>query len=301
MIHLRFPVNIGVAWILALYALLGAGCNDAKHTYKYIKLTGYEQSNPSIVYLPSTISQLSGIVYYPKDKSIFCIDDNVGMLYKFPLYKRKILQHWPFSSKTDFEELVLKDSTFYALKSNGDVTGFSYQADTTLIDTFSTGSNIKVREFEAMVFDTARNQLLLVCKDCEDDPSNTTSVWGLDFTNKKLSDSPVFVIQGAQIEKLFGKKLTKFKPSAAAVHPLTGDFYYVSAINDILLVTDRNGVVKEATALDRVLFKQPEGLAFMPDGTLLVSNEYAETGTATILLYPYNKNKPVTKKATKKI
>jgi hypothetical protein len=290
--------------LFTVLILSATACKDAENTHKYIRLSGYSQSNPSILYLPSTISQLSGIVYYPKDQSIFCIDDNVGMLFKFPLYKKKMLQQWPFSSKTDFEDLVLHDSTFYALKSNGDVTAFYYRNDSTIIDTFTTGTGIKVREFEAMLFDSLRNQLLLVCKDCEDDPQNTTSVWGLDFGNKALSDSPVFVIQGSQIEKLFGKKLTKFKPSAAAVHPVTGDFYYVSAINDILLVTDRNGVVKEATALDKILFKQPEGLTFMPDGTMLVSNEFAEMGTATILLYPYNKNRKTAnekKKITKKL
>ena len=291
-VHLWFRTCV----VFALLLIGFAGCKDEEDTHKFIRLSGYEQSNPSIVYLPSTISQLSGIVYYPKDESIFCIDDNVGMLYKFPLYKKKILQQWPFSSQIDFEELVLNDSTFYALKSNGDVTGFSFRNDSAIIDTFSSGNNIKVREFEAMVFDTARNQLLLICKDCEDDAKNTTSVWGLDFANKTLSDSPIFIIQGNQIEKLFGKKLSKFKPSSAAVHPVTGYFYYVSAINDILLVTDRDGVVMEATALDKILFKQPEGLSFMPDGTMLISNEFADMGTATILLYPYNKNSKTTKK-----
>ena len=293
--------SLYIGCLLLVSCVLAAGCRDEETAYKYIQLSGYEQSNPSIVYLPSTISQLSGIVYYPKDESIFCVDDNVGMLFKFPLYKKKLLQQWPFSSKTDFEELVLKDSTFYALKSNGDVTGFSFTGDSTIVDTFSTGSNIKAREFEAMLFDSARNRLLIICKDCEDDTTNTTSVYGLDFAGKTLSDTPVFIIDGKQIERLFGKKLTKFKPSAAAVHPLTGDFYYISAINDILLVTDRNGVVKEATALDKVLFKQPEGLSFMPDGTLLVSNEFGDSGTATILLYPYQKDKPETKKVTRKI
>ena len=282
------PLRTGLLILLSIGLF---ACKDERKTYKYIKLSGYEQSNPSIVYLPDLVSQISGMVYYPKDKSIFCIDDNIGMLFKFPLYKTKRLQEWPFSSKIDFEELVLKDSTFYALKSNGDVTAFRFVEDSTIIDTFSTGSTIKSREFEAMLFDTARNQLLLVCKDCEDDTTNTTSVWGLDFAAKTLSPAPVFIIDGKQIESVFRKKLTKFKPSAAAVHPLTGDFYYVSAINDILLVTDRNGVVKEATALDKILFKQPEGLAFTPDGTLLVSNEFASSGTATILLYHYNRNK----------
>jgi hypothetical protein len=58
-------------------------------------------------------------------------------------------------------------------------------------------------------------------------------------------------------------------------------------------VTDRNGNVKEATALDKVLFKQPEGITFRPDGTMILSNEAADIGMATLLIYPYKKpNKP---------
>jgi hypothetical protein len=138
-----------------------------------------------------------------------------------------------------------------------------------------------------MIYDSTRQLLLVVCKDCQDDPKDTTSVYGVDFESKTMSPSPAFVIDHLQIEKLVGKKISKFKPSGAGVHPITGDFYFVSAINDLLVVTDSNGHVKEATALDRAIFKQPEGLAFKPDGTLLIANEFANVGTATIILYEY--------------
>ncbi len=268
------------------------GCKQTNNTYKFIHLAGYEGASPSIVYLPETVSQVSGFVYYARDSSIFCIDDNVGILYKFPLYKKKILQQWPFTYKTDFEALVLQDSSFYALKSNGNVNLIKFNKDGSFVkDKFVNPTGIDFREFEAMVFDTARNLLLLVCKDCEDDSSNTTSVWGVDFTKKTMLPKPVFKIDGGQIEKLFGKKLSKFKPSGAGVHPITGNFYYVSAINDLIVVTDRNGIVKEASALDKNLFKQPEGISFMPNGNILISNEFANIGSATILLYPYKKIK----------
>ena len=276
---------------MLLAAFILVSCGDRKHVYKYLPLTGYKNSNPSIVYLPETISQISGIAFYPKDNSVFCVDDNLGILYKFPLFRRKILQKWPISGETDFEALVLNDSTFYVLKSNGSIYSAKFDKDGKGTgDAYETETNIKVREFEAMLYDSVRNLLLLICKDCEDDAKNTSSVWGYDLTTKTMLPQPVFIIQGAQIEKIVGKKLSKFKPSDAAVHPVTGDFYYVSAINDMMLVTDRNGTVKEACGLDKTLFKQPEGLSFMPDGTMLISNEFADRGNATILIYPYKKN-----------
>jgi uncharacterized protein YjiK len=265
-----------------------AGCKKNRTYHKYIRLKGYEKSNPFIVYLPETVAQISGIAYYHKDSSIFCIDDNIGELYKFPLYKKKVLQSWPFSRETDHEELVYYDSTFYVLISNGSIEAFRFRENGSLIkEQFTTSTSLEQREYEAMIYDTARKQFLLVCKDCEDDSTNTTSVYGVDFARKEMLPEPVFIIDHRQIEKLVNKTISKFKPSGAGVHPVTGDFYYVSAINDLLLVTDRNGVVKEASALDRNLFKQPEGIAFKPDGTLLISNEFANIGTATLLLYRY--------------
>lgn len=275
-------------WFIILATALLAGCKTNNNLYKYLHLSGYEESNPSIVYLPETISQVSGFVYYPKDSSIFCIDDNIGELYKFPLYKKKVLQKWPFSRQTDHEALVLHDSTFYALISNGTIEAIKFSNDgKVMTDKYVSSTKIELREFEEMIYDTARKLFLLVCKDCEDDPTDTTSVYGVDFTTKTMLPKPVFIIDHLQIEKLVGKPISKFKPSAMGTHPITGNFYFVSAINNLLVVTDRNGVVKEATALDKVLFKQPEGISFMPNGNLLVSNEFAELGSATILLYEY--------------
>jgi hypothetical protein len=54
----------------ALLLAVAGVCNKS-NVYGYIQLTGYEASNPSIVYLPETISQLSGFVYYPRGQQHF--------------------------------------------------------------------------------------------------------------------------------------------------------------------------------------------------------------------------------------
>ena len=50
------------------------------------------------------------------------------------------------------------------------------------------------------------------------------------------------------------------------------------------MVTDRDGNFKNAYSLDDKVYKQPEGIAFTPSGTLLISNESDKTGGADILV-----------------
>jgi hypothetical protein len=281
-----------IIWVIAGFSLpactdMGAGDVSGNIDSKYVRLPGYEHSNPSIVYLPETLEEISGIIYYPKDSSIICINDNEGVLYKFPLYTRASLQKWPFSNGEDFEEIVLHDSTFFAVQGNGNITKLIATANGFVQSIYKSQTNIKLREFEAVVYDTVNHLLLLICKDCEDDSTNITSVWGYDTGKDSMLSKPVFTIDHNSIEQVLGQAIEKFKPSAAAVHPVTGDYYLVSAINDLLVVTDRSGKVKAASVIDKVLFKQPEGLSFKPNGDMLISNEFADLGRATILLYKY--------------
>ena len=287
MIRLTWTILILAGFYLTACNSSATGDAGNNSNSKLVRLRGYEHFSPSIVYLPETLSEISGIIYYPKDSSIICINDNEGVLYKFPLYKRKELQNWPFSSGVDFEEIVLHDSTFFAIQSNGSITKLRATTEGLVKNVYPSPTDIKLREFEAVIYDTASHLLLLVCKDCEDDSTNMTSVWGYQIDNESMLPKPAFKIYHKSIEQILGHRIEKFKPSAAGVHPITGDYYLISAINDLLVVIDRLGRVKGACVIDKVLFKQPEGLCFMPNGDMLISNEFADRGRATILLYKY--------------
>lgn len=287
MIDTRFKTFLLVVTIFLISCNDDAHHNQATIESRLLQLPGYENSNPSIVYLPETLGEISGMIYYAKDSSIICINDNEGVLYKFSLYDQRRLQRWPFSSGQDFEEIILHDSTFFALQSNGSITRLKATPTGFVKSIYKSTSNINFREFEAAVYDSVNRRVLLVCKDCEDDSTNTTSVRIYDTQADSLLSSPAFIIDHLAIEQILGTPIEKFKPSAAGVHPVTGDYYLISAINDLLVVIDTSGKVKNSCVIDKILFKQPEGLCFMPNGDLLISNEFAEQGRANILLYKY--------------
>ena len=118
--------RINLLLFLILAWLLGVGCERYQKVRATLSLKGYENRQPQIVHLPESISQVSGIVYYPKDTSVFCVDDNIGTLFKLSLTKRNHLQRWPFSRLSDHEALVLHEKTFYAMKSDGTIEAIQF-------------------------------------------------------------------------------------------------------------------------------------------------------------------------------
>jgi hypothetical protein len=62
--------------------------------------------------------------------------------------------------------------------------------------------------------------------------------------------------------------------------------WIIASTNQLLIVTDKKGNVKEVYTLDPLIFNQPEGITFTPWGDLLISNEAGDKyGTATLLIF----------------
>jgi hypothetical protein len=77
----------------------------------------------------------------------------------------------------------------------------------------------------------------------------------------------------------------KFLPSAIALHPITKDLYLISAVDHLLFVFE-DGSLKHIEKLDHKIFNQPEGITFLKNGDMLISNEGQ---TATLLRFNYLK------------
>ena len=91
------------------------------------------------------------------------------------------------------------------------------------------------------------------------------------------------------IFKKLGSNKDKIKPSAAAVNPITKELYVLCSVNKIIFTQTADGKIKDVIKLNPKIFKQPEGMAFTPDGDLIISNEVATDGYATLLLLKYKK------------
>lgn len=266
------------------------GCSTQASEH-YTSPPGYNLDRPFIIKLPPYLDEISGIAYYPKDKSILAINDEKGWLYKIFTSGGMPIQKWKYTKGSDFEDLVLIDSTFYVLESGGKIASFQFVNKDSVSLTEHTLGLPGQNEFEIIYYDKKADQVVLLCKDCESDDKNSLTSWAFDLKTQAYLKKPRYVIDVRKIEALMKQKKVKFKPSAAAIHPLTGELYIISSINKVIVVADQDGNPRSLYRLNPALYKQPEGMTFTPEGHLLISNESADIGAANILLFKFNKAK----------
>ncbi|HET9823950.1 MAG TPA: SdiA-regulated domain-containing protein [Chitinophagaceae bacterium] len=250
---------------------------------------GYDFNKPYVYILPEILNEISGVTYYPKDSSVFAIQDEKGWLFKIHFKSPLEVERWKFSSGGDYEDVALVDSTFFVLKSKGVIEKFKFvSGDSLAIQSFKVPEETK-NEFETLFYDSMLHQLILICKNCEDDKKKQVTSWAFDPDRNLFSAG--FIIETSTIREQLGDGgKSRFKPSAAAIHPLTGELYIIASVNHALVILKKDHSLKSTYKINPSLFKQPEGLTFTPKGDLIISNESAERGTAAdILFFKYNK------------
>jgi len=273
-----------LAYVIILVSFFG-GCKADQKQHQPTDDNRYDLADPVVIKLPEGLSEISGIVYYPKDSSVFAEVDEDGVLFKISLNNRDDIKKWRFDKKHDFEDIVLHDSIFYVLVSNGDIESVKFGKGDSLTASMATfpDASKKKNEFESMYYDDSLRQLVILCKSCEDDGHKIVSAWGYDIATSVYTPS-VFTIDVQPVAEKLGEEKMKLKPSAIAINPVTNEFYILASVNKLLVVTDRQGKFKELYKLDPALYKQPEGIAFTPSGDMIISNESHETGLADLLL-----------------
>lgn len=271
----------------ALIIALSIHCGSRTEPVTLENPDGYNIKRAVQLKLPLDLDEISGIAYYPPDSSVFAINDEKGWLYK--IRKGREILHWEFSKGADFEDLVLLDSIFYVLQSNGNIMRLSFSEQNVVgvqRYTFDKGSGED--EFEILYYDSTKNKLILICKDCEMDKKKSLTTFAFDPHTGQYETSP-FTINVQEIAHSLGDDKMKFKPSAASINPKNGMLYIISAINKLLVVMDVNGKLVKAYRIDPAIFKQPEGITFAPSGGMIISNESADIGVADILYFSYLK------------
>lgn len=259
-------------------------CNGAIANDKFPDSDMYSFSSPVVINLPAELDEISGIAYYPKDTSLFAIIDEDGILFKIPIKNPSATRQWRFDKKRDYEDVVLIDSVFYVLVSNGDVEQIRFTGDSihTLKLNFSDAKK-SVNEYESLYLSDS-GKIVMMCKECEEDKKKKISSFSFNNLDSNKVLAAGLVINMVDIEQKAKIDISKLKPSAAAFNPVTGDLYVISSINHLLLITDSNGTFKASYSLNPAFYKQPEGISFTPAGDLIISNESAQNGHATLLI-----------------
>ncbi len=279
--------SLSAVFGLLFLAGSGTGCNNNKAQI-LPSPKGYNLSRPRERKLPIELDEISGLFYHAADNSLFAIQDERGLLYKIFPDEEVAIERWKFADGGDFEEVIVWDDAFYVLKSNGNISCFKFDAAGEPVGQELPFPFGKGNEFEAMYADPKLGKIVIICKDCVDDKKKEITTWLFDPKSLQF-DSSALKIDAEGVAGALGQKSIRFKPSGAAIHPLTGELYIISAVNKMLIVTDRQGRTQSIYKLPVQYFKQPEGIAFSPKGTLYISNEAADIGVANVLIFDYQR------------
>jgi len=86
-----------------------------------------------------------------------------------------------------------------------------------------------------------------------------------------LESKPRFLISTKKLKNKFDIK--DFSPSGIVKHPVSGNFYIISANIRAMIEISPDGKILAAIKLDKKYHKQPEGISMLPDGSLIIADE----------------------------
>jgi uncharacterized protein YjiK len=222
--------------------------------------------------LPEQLVEISGLTLLDAS-TIGAVNDEDGVLYELDLDTGDVTAEHRFGGKGDYEGISLAGDRLFVLEADGallEIQNWQSQPDARAYDT---GLKKKC-DAEGLGYDRGKDRLLIACKEPLDrDMKNTRTIFAFDLNSNRLQKDPVYLIETDALG-LSDKK--DFKPSALAVHPESGRIYVLSSVRQAIVVLDPAGDVVAEWDLDGAGFEQPEGLAWLPNGDLLISSEGVE-------------------------
>lgn len=258
-------------------------------------LENYNLQNKNIqsIVLPSQLNEISGLAI-SGDNKVFCHDDEKGVIYQLNINNGTIVKRFQlgnFGIDGDFEGLAIANNIFYIITSDG------------ILYKFREGKNlakVKVKEvklgfgskfeIEGLCYDKFTNSLLLASKGYPGKQyKGKRTIFAYSLNESKLIKTPKIQISLEELRNRFGIK--QFHPSAIEINPITGTYFVLSAKgNRAIIEIAKSGEILNGEKLNKKLHRQPEGLTFLTDGTMIISDEAAGK-RATLTKYNFLKTK----------
>ena len=175
----------------------------------------------------------------------------------------------------DFEDIQIVGDRFFLISSTGTLLEFKEGADGARVPytAHDTGLGDSC-EIEGMTYDPGSRALLILCKHPHrKDWKNQVVIaaWYLD--RNAMSESPLIRVDYAKLAG--GTHAPLFHGSAMALSPDHNSLVLIAGPQKTFAELALDGTIRSAGALDAASHRQPEGIAFAPDGTLLMSDEGA--------------------------
>lgn len=253
--------------------------------------SGYDLHRPVAKFtLPSELIEVSGLTDVDQN-TVACLQDEQATIYLIDLRSGKVLEKHSFGPPGDMEGLTRVGDGYYALRSDGMVYHLKgLRGKIQLKNSFHL--RLPNQNIEGLGFDEAKGLVLISPKDVQKGSKYTRDqrhVYAFDPATEKLVDRPVLSFSVSDIvaaakkagielpvketKKGDERSALKLRMSSIAVHPRTQQYYILSAVDQSLLVLDRQGRFVDLHLLDDSLLPKPEGITFLPNGDLVLTTE----------------------------
>ena len=291
--------------LLMIFPLVSCGQSGNKVSTQKLNI-GYDLSSPDRVYiLPTNLTEISGITELD-GSTIACVQDEHETVYIYDINKNQTVRQIFTGYDGDYEGITRVNKTIYILRSDGVLTEIAgYDTEKFKRTTWQT--NIPWQDNEGLCYDPKNNRLLIAPKEIPKKDSGQKDfrlVYSFNLATKKLSPDPVLRLNLEEIKKFAldnkvkvpmkdkkkgGKEEPdiKFQVSAIGIHPVTGKLFVISGPERILFVFDMKGKIVFMERLSGDMFRQPEGITFMKNGDMFISNEGKEKAP-TLVRFNYN-------------
>ena len=184
----------------------------------------------------------------------------------------------------DFEDMAIVEGRFFLVTSNGVLLEFAEGEDGASVPYTAHPTGLGERcEVEGLTYDAGAGELLLLCKEFHAKAERgRVAAYGWSIADQRLGPTPRLVLPSAALRPLIGTNA--FNGSALAFTPGGRSIVLVAGPQRLFVEITADGRATEGGLLDRAAVEQPEGIAFLRDGSLLISSEGGR-GMATLNTY----------------
>jgi len=249
-----------------------------------------------VLTLPSSLREVSGLTL-SGDGRLFAHNDERGTVYQIDRSDGGMIKQFAVGKlrlREDLEGITIVGDTFYFASSKGDLFQFTEGGTRENVPfvQFKTALNAG-NDVEGICYDPETETLLMACKDEPELRSSRTgaagraqmtgkvrTIYSFDLKTKILHPEPRFLIDLVVLKNQYGVK--KFRPSGIARHPVSGNYFLISAVGNSIIELSPDGGLLSYEHLKKKYHTQPEGIAFDANGTLYIANEGKKKGTIVV-------------------
>jgi hypothetical protein len=264
-------------------------------------IDAYDLASPpsSQVRLPAELREISGLAV-SGDGRVFAHGDEEGTIYQLDPHSGRVTKRFELAASGDdpdlgkkgrdgrlagdFEDIAIIGDRFFLVSSNGVLLEFVEGQDGGSVPyrAYPTGLDA-VCEVEGLAHDPSTESLLLLCKTMREKAERQrVAVYSWSLAEGSRADTPRLAVPWSALARVTGGK--GFNGSALALAPGGRSLLMVAGPQQLFAEIGSDGAPLRGGTIDKGTHPQPESLAFLPDGTLLVASEGGK-GEAVLARY----------------